>query len=53
MRVRIADMLLDLELIRAHSTAAEKLAAGLTEFDIYIRNNRDFIPERRGALPPG
>jgi len=37
-------MLLDLQLIRAHSAAAEKLAAGLTEFEIYIRNNREFIP---------
>jgi hypothetical protein len=41
---RMADMLLDLELIRAHSAAAEKLAAGLTEFEIYICNNWDFIP---------
>ncbi len=41
---RMADMLLDLELIRAHSAAAEKLTAGLTEFEIYIRNNREFIP---------
>jgi hypothetical protein len=41
---RMADMLLDLELIRAHSVPAEKLATGLTEFEIYIRNNREFIP---------
>ena len=41
---RMADMLLDLELIQAHSAAAQKLAAGLAEFEIYIRNNRDFIP---------
>ena len=51
---RMADMLLDLELIRAHSLAGEKLAAGLAEFEIYIRNNRDFIPNfgeryRQGA----
>ena len=31
-------------LIRSHSAAAEKLAAGLAEFEIYIRNNREFIP---------
>ena len=31
-------------LIQAHSAAAQKLAAGLAEFEIYIRNNRDFIP---------
>ena len=30
--------------MQAHSAAAEKLAAGLTEFEIYIRNNRAFIP---------
>ena len=41
---RMGDMLLDMELIRAHSAAAEKLAAGMTEFEIYIRNNREFIP---------
>jgi len=41
---RMAEMLLDLELIQAHSAAAQKLAAGLAEFEIYIRNNRDFIP---------
>jgi hypothetical protein len=41
---RMGDMLLDMELIRAHSVAAEKLAAGMTEFEIYIRNNREFIP---------
>jgi hypothetical protein len=40
----MADMLLDLEIIRTRSAAAEKLAAGLTEFEIYIRNHRDFIP---------
>jgi hypothetical protein len=41
---RMSDMLLDLELIRGLSAAAEKLAAGLAEFEIYIRNNREFIP---------
>jgi len=41
---RQADLVLDLQLIRAHSAAAEKLAAGITEFEIYIRNNREFIP---------
>ena len=37
-------MLFDLELIQAQSVAAEKLAAGLAEFEVYIRNNREFIP---------
>jgi hypothetical protein len=41
---RMSNMLLDLQLIRAHSAAAEKLVAGLTEFESYIRNNREFIP---------
>jgi hypothetical protein len=41
---RMAETLLNLELIRVHSAAAAKLAAGLTEFEIYIRNNREFIP---------
>ena len=40
---RLDEMLLDLEFI-GDSPAAEKLAAGLSEFEIYIRNNRDFIP---------
>ena len=40
----MSDTLLDLELIRAQSAAAEKLAAGLAEFEIYIHNNREFIP---------
>ena len=40
----MGDMLLDMDLIRAHSAAAEKLVAGMTEFETYIRNNREFIP---------
>ena len=38
---RMGDMLLHMELIRASSSAAEKLAAGLAEFEIYTRNNRE------------
>ncbi len=41
---RLHDLLQDLDLIRAHSAAAEKLACGMTEFEIYIRNNKDFVP---------
>jgi len=44
----MSEMLLDLELIRGHSAAAEKLAAGLAAFEIYIRNNREFIPPGLG-----
>ena len=41
---RQADLLMELDLIRAHSAAAAKLATGLAEFKIYIENNQDFIP---------
>jgi len=39
---RMSDMLLDLELIQVHSAAAEKLVAGLAEFEIYIRNKNSY-----------
>ena len=41
---------MELDLIRAHSVAGEKIAAAVREFETYIRNNRHFIPnfgERR------
>ncbi len=47
---RLGDLLLELSLIQARSAAAKKVADGLSEFETYIRNNRDFIPnfgERR------
>jgi hypothetical protein len=47
---RLLALSMDLSLIRAHSTAAAKVADGVTEFETYIRNNREFIPnfgERR------
>ena len=47
---RIVSQLINLSLISAHSDAAEKVADGLTEFETYIRNNQEFIPnfgERR------
>ena len=47
---RIVNQLMDLSLISAHSDAAEKVADGLAEFETYIRNNQEFIPnfgERR------
>jgi hypothetical protein len=49
---RQAALLLDLDLIRAHSPAAEKLAVGMSDFDTYIRNNRTFIPNF-GLSPRG
>jgi hypothetical protein len=47
---RIGDLLMDLSLIHSRSIPAEKVADGLAEFDTYIRNNSQFIPnfgERR------
>ena len=41
---RLAHLILDLDLIRKHSAAAEKLSAGLAEFETYIDNNRESIP---------
>ncbi len=35
---------MDLELIRDLSASAEKLAAGVAEFETYIRNNQESIP---------
>ena len=40
---RLDEILLELEFIGA-SPAAAKLAVGLSEFEIYLRNHRDFIP---------
>ncbi len=47
---RLVNLLMELSLIQAHSAAAEKVAEGLTEFETYIGNNQEFIPnfgERR------
>lgn len=47
---RLGDLLLELSLIQARSSAAKKVADGLGEFETYIQNNREFIPnfgERR------
>jgi hypothetical protein len=41
---RLADLSMDLSLIRAHSVPAAKVADGLAEFETYIRNNCEFIP---------
>src|SRR6516165_9370894 len=41
---RLNNLLMDLELIRDHSASAEKLAAGIAEFETYIRNNQESIP---------
>jgi hypothetical protein len=41
---RVADLLMDFDLVRKHCAAAEKLSLGLGEFATYIRNNRESIP---------
>jgi hypothetical protein len=47
---RLGGLLMELSLIQARSAAAKKVADSLGEFETYIRNNREFIPnfgERR------
>ena len=41
---RLRALIMDLSLIQGHSAAAKKVAEGLTEFETYIRNHREFIP---------
>ena len=41
---RQSTLLTRLEFFRRRSAATKKLTAGLTEFDTYIRNNQEFIP---------
>src|SRR5215475_7609963 len=41
---RLRNLLMDLDLIRDHLASAEKLAVGLAEFETYIRNNQESIP---------
>jgi hypothetical protein len=42
---RLASLFLGLDLMRKRSAPAEKLAAGIAEFETYIRNNRESIPK--------
>jgi hypothetical protein len=47
---RLAGLMIDLSLIQAHSGPEKKVADGVAEFETYIRNNQEFIPnfgERR------
>ncbi len=47
---RLVDLIMDLSFIQARSATAEKVADGVSEFETYIRNNHEFIPnfgERR------
>jgi len=41
---RLTHLLMDLDLIRDLSLSAEKLAAGVAEFETYIRNSQESIP---------
>src|SRR6266852_3669825 len=41
---RLTNLCMDLELVRNHAAPAEKLAAGVAEFETYIRNNQESIP---------
>jgi hypothetical protein len=41
---RLTNLLIDLDLIRDHSASAEKLAMGVAEFQTYIRNNQESMP---------
>ena len=41
---RLGDLVMELSLIQARSAAAKKVADGLSEFQTYIDNNREFIP---------
>jgi len=41
---RVTNLLMDVDLIRDHSASAQKLAAGIAEFETYIRNNQESIP---------
>ena len=41
---RLTKLFIDPDLIRDHSAPAEKLAAGVAEFETYIRNNQESIP---------
>jgi len=41
---RLANLLMDLDLIRKHAATAGKLAVGVAEFETYIRNNQESIP---------
>lgn len=41
---RLGDLIMELSLIQARSAAAKKVADNLSEFQTYIDNNREFIP---------
>jgi hypothetical protein len=41
---RLGGLIIDLDLLRTFSHAADKLGQGIGEFETYIRNNIEFIP---------
>ena len=50
---RLGDLLIELSLIQARSAAAKKVADSVSEFETYIRNNREFIPNFGERRPQG
>src|SRR6266436_9410579 len=44
---RLGDLLVELSFIQAHSNAAKKVADGLSEFETYICNNREFMSDAK------
>ena len=46
---RLSNLIIDLSLIQTRSAPAKKVAGGVGEFETYIRNNREFIPNFGGA----
>lgn len=41
---RVSDLIMDLSLIQAYSGAAKKLGDSISEFQTYISNNQEYIP---------
>jgi len=41
---RLSDLIMDLSLIQSYSGPAKKLGESVSEFQTYIDNNREFIP---------
>jgi hypothetical protein len=50
---RIGGLNLELDLLHAFSPAADKLGKSLGEFETYIRNNIEFIPNFGERYQPG
>ena len=42
---RSGNLIIDLSLIQARCAVAAKVAAGVSWFETYIRDNREFVPD--------